>query len=202
MKKFVLVFVCALFLNICWGQKPKINYDQKSIKRTITNFLKWYKTQETIKPVEVIDTTELHNAIIVWDEIDTLIKPTVNMAAVEHYLDRLKASYYFSETFINDLRQYHQKIKDELKTTTPSPKSEGLYAIPGLNLDIVFGTFEPEEIYSRYKSGVFKKISIVNNKAIVQFYIPKSSNYDYTKVLFTLTKEKENWLIDYIGYYN
>ncbi|MCJ0741384.1 hypothetical protein [Pedobacter montanisoli] len=201
MKKFVLIFICSLAFNICWGQKPVNNSDQEGIKNTIIEFLRWYKQQAT-QPVETIDTTKLRNYIIEWQEIDTLIKPTVNMIAVENYLDRLRASHCLSETFINNLRQYHQKIKSELKLVKASPKSDGIYSIPGLNFDVVFGSFEPEGIYDRYKSGIFRRISIVHNKAIVQFYIPQSSTYSNLKMLFTLTKEKGRWLIDYIGYYH
>jgi len=202
MKKLVLIFISILYLSICIGQEPRSDYDQVGIKTTITNFLEWYKKREAAKPVETVDTSKLHNTIIMWEEIDTLIKPTVDMVAVEGYLNRLKEGNYLSETFINNLRQYHQKIKEELKPVDPSPKSGGIYAISGLNLDVVFGSFEPEAIYDRYRSGVFKRISIVHDKAIVRFYIPQSSTYTDIKMLFTLTKEKDHWLIDYIGYYD
>ncbi|WP_291402361.1 hypothetical protein [Daejeonella sp.] len=149
-----------------------------------------------------MDTLESHRSILVWNEIDTLIKPSVDMLAVEHYLNWLKSSGSISETFINNLRQYFQKIGDELKTFNSSPKTEGIYAILGLNLDVVFKSFEPEGILLQYNSGVFKKISIVKDKAIVQFYVPPSKNYGYTKMLFTLTKENATWFIDYIGYYD
>jgi len=202
MRKSILIVLGLLFFGICWGQNPKSKYDEDSIKKTIINFLKWYKKREAGQTVVAVDTTKTHCYIVEWEEIDTLIKPTVDMIAVDNYLDNLKASHYLSETFINNLRQYHQKIKDELNAVIPSPKSEGIYAIPGLNLDVVFGSFEPEAIYERYKLGLFKRISIVQNKAIVQFYIPQSSTYTYIKMLYTLTKENGVWLIDYIGYYH
>ena len=183
------------------GQVSKSNFVQESTKTTIIKFLKWYGEEQS-KPTRIVDTLESNRSIIVWNEIDTLIKPSVDMLAVEHYLNWLKSSGSISETFINDLRQYFQKIADELKTFNSSPKTEGIYSIPGLNLDVVFKSFEPEEVLLRYHTCVFKKISIVKDKAIVQFYVPPSKNYGYTKMLFTLTKENGSWLIDYIGYYD
>ena len=200
MKKVTLLFMIVLIFNVCMGQIPRASVEQEKIKKTINGFLSWYKRQQE-NPNTTIDTS-INRSIIAWEEIDTLMKPNIDMVAVEDYLTYLKTSRYLSETFINNLRQYHQKIKDELKVVTPSPKSNGIYAIPGLNLDIVFGSFEPEAIYDYYKSGIFKRISNVEYKAIVQFYIPPSSYNTYIKMLFTLTKENENWLIDYIGYYD
>ena len=201
MKRLVLTFVFSLFISLSMGQVSKSDFEQESTKTTIINFLKWYGEEQS-KPTKIVDTLESHRSILVWNEIDTLIKPSVGMLAVEHYLNWLKSSGSISETFINDLRQYFQKIADELKTVNSSPKTEGIYAIPGLNYDVVFKSFEPEEFLLRYNLGVFKKISIVKDKAIVQFYVPPSKNYVYTNMLFTLTKENETWLIDYIGYYD
>lgn len=204
MRKLILILLCISFVNICQGQVPNKSNDENiiKIKKTIINFLKWYKSQQVIKPIKKIDTTKLYSSIIVWKQTDNLIKPSIDMIAVEDYLRWLRESGFISETFINNLRQYHQKIADELKIVSPTPKSEGFYAIPDLNLDVVFLNFEPEEILEHYKAGLFKRTSIVHNKAVVQFYVPPSYNYGYTKMLYTLTKDKGIWLIDYIGYYD
>ncbi len=202
MKKIIFVFVSSLVFNFCWGQQKRNDSNKESVKKTINSFIEWYCQKKEKQKNKVLDSGVLHNSIVLWEEIDTLVKPTVNMIAVEGYLNILKTSSCLSETFINNLRQYHQTIKNELEAVDPSPKSEGIYSIPGLNLDVVFRSFEPEEIFDRYKTGVFRQISIIQNKAIAQFYIPQSSNFGDTKMLFTLTKEKDNWLLDYIGYYN
>jgi len=115
------------------------------------------------------------------------------MNAVEGYLIHIKSSGFVSESFINDLRQYHQKIADDVKNYTPYPKSERRFSIPGLNLDVIFG-FEPEEILDHINEGRFTKIYTVYDKAIVKFDISKFKQY-----IFTLTKVDNKWLIDYYG---
>lgn len=203
MKKLILITVCSVFVSICIGQTRKNNIEQEKVKKTIINFLRWYKQYEYgPPPVEKVDTAGTHKSIIVREQVDTLIRPSIDMIAVEAYLDGLRSSGYLSETYMNNMRQYHQKIANELKAYPPYPKSDEQFAIPGLNLDVVFSSFEPEAVLDRYESGIFKRIVIVENKSIVQFYIPRSSTHDYEKMLFTLTKANGKWLIDDIGYYH
>ncbi|MBC6110744.1 hypothetical protein ACFOG5_16820 [Pedobacter fastidiosus] len=192
MNKLILILIFSLFFSQGYGQK-KENGEIVKIKGTIINFLKWYRLDQIVDTAKQVDSGIKYHPIIVWKQIDTLIKVNIDMKAVESYLVHLRSSNCLSESFINDLRQYHQKIADEIELVKPFPAREGEFAIPGLNLDPIFG-FEPEDILDHIKKGRFTKINIIYDKAIVKFDITNINQY-----IFTLTKVDNRWLIDYYG---
>jgi hypothetical protein len=194
MRKLFFTSICLLSFIIVSAQSKKINAEDIKIKKTIINFLKWYKqTSDAGNEDTIIDSTQLHKVILVEEHVDSLTKLSVDMIAVEGYLKHIRSSNCVSESFINDLRQYHQKIADEIKKYPLYPKSEDHFPIPGLNLDVIFG-FEPEEILDHFKQGNFTKIYTIYDKAIVKFDISKLKQY-----IFTMTKTNGTWLIDYYG---
>ncbi|WEK17793.1 MAG: hypothetical protein P0Y49_13395 [Candidatus Pedobacter colombiensis] len=95
------------------------------------------------------------------------------------------------------MRGYFYKIGKGLDKD-PEIEEDAIIKTDGLDLDIPLQSYEPELILDHYKKGLFKKIVIVSNKSIVQFYISKYQ----TKMIFTLTKEKGRWFIDTIDYYD
>ena len=101
-----------------------------------------------------------------------------------------------SEIFINNLRGYFYEIDKVLKKSPPISIGS-IVKIDGLDLDFILQNFEPEDILNHIDEGKLYDVEILENKAIAKFNISKTS----VKMLFTLTKENSNWLIDYIGYY-
>ncbi|TKB99902.1 hypothetical protein [Pedobacter cryotolerans] len=194
MKKIILVIVYSLLFNYCQAQNNKTNPEHKKIKSTIVGFLKWYKGNEAKSIANAYDTIIKHRSIIVWEDLDSLIRPNIDMIAVQGYLDWLKSSNHVSDSFLNALDNYHQKIADEVKTYKSFPKSTGIFSIPGLNLDVIFG-FEPEETLEYIDKGVFTKIRVVGYHALVQFDIP---NHEHR--IFFLSKTNNKWLIDRIEF--
>ena len=125
-----------------------------------------------------------------------LKKQRVDKVGVERYLDFLRSSTFLSETYLNNLRAYFEKI-DKILTKSPPISIGSIVKIDGLDLDFVLQSFEPEQILDHIDDGKLEEVLIMENKAIAKFNISQT----YTKMLFTLTKENGVWLIDNIGYY-
>ncbi|WP_316751666.1 hypothetical protein [Pedobacter gandavensis] len=192
MKRFVLMFIGVLFFSLCYGQKT-IDTEEAKIKQTVLSFLNWYRLEQSADISRKIDSTKVYKSIVVRKEVDTMIKVSIAMKEVERYLMYLKSSNGLSNTFLNDLRQYYQLIANDVELWEPYPAKDGMFAIPGLNYDVIFG-FEPEDILEHIKEGKFSRIHLLNDKAMVKFDITNINQY-----IFTLTKVDDKWLIDYFG---
>ncbi len=94
------------------------------------------------------------------------------------------------------MRGYFYEI-DKILITSPPVRIGSIVKIDGLDLDFILQSFEPEQILDHIDEGKLDEVLVLENKAIVKFNISSTS----TKMLFTLTNEKNHWLIDYIGYY-
>jgi hypothetical protein len=183
MKKPALIVALLIFLShpgICQLKNPK-----DDIKETVVNFLNWYKTEQH-------DKAQSHYSFIKGGYPDTTTKQAVDWMGVERYLNHLRETGYFSETYLNDLGYFFKKIDDNLKTR---PKTKDLVKIDGLDRDWILKTFEPEAILDQIEAGRFNKISVIYNKAMVRFRISKS-----VQLLFTLTRTTNKWQIDSVGY--
>jgi hypothetical protein len=177
-----------LTYHTCFGQT--INHkdiNKIKIERTIINFLNWYKIDDQ-------DTTKVSYAFIKGGYPDTTTKQRIDMDGVELYFTHLRKAGYFSESYINDLREYFRNIDNGLQA---APKLKDLVAIPGLDGTWILKTFDSDMILDHIKKGRFDKIAVIYNKAIVRFRISK-----IVIMLFTMTRENNKWLIDYIGYDN
>lgn len=192
MKTPILIFLGLLYCSLSYGQR-KVNTEELKIKKAVLEFLNWHMINESIN-IKKIDSTKVYHPIIVRKQVDTMTKVVIDMLAVEHYLDYLRSSKVISETFLNNLRQYHQKIADEVAQWKPYPTKEGIFAIPGLNCDVIFGC-EPEEILDHIKEGKFSKIYRVYHKALIKFDVTRIHQY-----VFTLSKPDGRWLIDSFGF--
>lgn len=193
MKKLILAFTCSLFFSFSYGQGK--NYaEEAKIKKAILSFLHWHKLDQIEDTTKKENSRKMHHPIIVRKQIDTMIKVSIDMAGVEEYLKHLKSSNVISDTFINDLRQYHQKIADEIELWKPFQVKDSEFAIPGLNCDVIFGC-EPEAILDHIKDGKFTKVYQVYDKALVKFDVTAINQY-----VFVLTKLDNKWLIDYFGF--
>lgn len=192
MKTLILMLIGTLLFSFSYGQ-GKANPNEVKIKETILNFLNWYRLEQIADTTKKTDTVKMYKEIVVRKQLDTMIKVSIDMKEVENYLGYLKSSNCLSNTFLNNLRQYHQIIANEVELSPPYPAKEGTFAIPGFNCDVIFG-FEPEEILDHIKEGRFTKIYILYDKAIVKFDVTNLNQY-----LFTMTKVDDKWLIDDFG---
>ena len=188
MKKVIAISSILIF---CFGtsicQTNKLQKNTAQIKKTIVNFLKWYKKDQK-------DTSKKTYSTLRGGYPDTTTKPYIDTGGLEMYLNHFRQTGYVTESYLDALRNYFKEIGEGLKA---APKTKDLVKINGMDIDFVLGTFEPEMILDHIKEGRFDKICIIYNKAIVRFRISK-----VIKVLFTLTRIKNNWMIDYIGYDN
>ena len=183
MKKSLLLAIAITCINLsCFCQNMN---NSEVIKKCIISFLHWHKNDEA-------DTAKRDFSILKGGSPDTTTKVRIDKDGVEVYLNTLRSTRLLSDTYLNNLRQYFYAIDVNLEAT---PKTPDLIAINGLNSDILLHTQEPELILDYIDNGIFEKISVIQNKAIVQFYIPK---YRIT-MIFTLTMAENAWMIDDIG---
>ena len=163
--------------------------DEQSIQRIIVDFLNWHNTQEhdmvnnNFKVVRYAPYTK------------KLERIKLVSSGVEKRLAFYRQSNFLSNSFINNLRGNFLDIGELLHKSPPVPKGERI-RIPGLDLDMILQGYEPELVLDFIDKGQFKKISVLSNKSIAQFYIPDTQ----IVVVFTLSKFHDNWLIDSIDY--
>ena len=184
MKKLIILLI--VFNNYyAYGQSK--SSEKEKIESTIVDFLRLYKIIEA-------DTTFKGYKITKGGYPDSTTQQLIDFDGLEKYLAEINQKNFLSETFLNDLRRYFFRINEEMKLIPPQNE---LNAIPGLGTDLILSTFEPKEILDHIDEGRFNKINIIYNKALVRFRIRKE-----VQMLFILTRSKENWQIDYIGYDN
>lgn len=188
MKKIsFIIFFIGISLNI-----RAQHTIQDSIKHSIIGLLKWHKVNHLHDP-----SPKRYTLIKELAVSKKLKKRVVNKVGVERYLDFLRSSTFFSETYLNNLRGYFYEI-DKILITSPPVSIGSIVKIDGLGLDFILQSFEPEQILDHIDEGELEEVLIMENKAIAKFNISTT----YTKMLFTFTKENGVWLIDYIGYYH
>ncbi|HEY0176818.1 MAG TPA: hypothetical protein VGC08_10595, partial [Pedobacter sp.] len=95
------------------------------------------------------------------------------------------------ETYIDGLRRYFFDIDEGLAT---APKVQDMVKIPGMDIDFVLQTFEPEAILDHIDHSKISKLYIIHNKALATLHLSK-----YIDLLFVLTRQNNQWLIDYMG---
>ena len=113
---------------------------------------------------------------------------------LELFYNNFRETSLFSEQYISQLKSYFDYYG---KSIGPKRKPGEIVKIDGLDKDIVLNTFEPEEILNHLNEGKFYLNYIIYNKSLVRFTIR-----DEIKLIFTLSKIGDKWLIDYIGYDN
>ena len=189
MKKLIALFCFLFIVQVGFSQNPG-NQSTEPINEIIFKFFAWDLVKDRSKP------NEKKYFLVKESIIGNMKRQSIDKKGVELYLNRYRTSGLFSESYLNNLRQYFYEIG---KTLDDSPKIDGsaIVNIDGLGLDIPLQSFEPELILELYKEGIIKEFAMISDKCIAQFFIPK---YE-TKLIFTLSKINNNWAIDSIGYY-
>jgi hypothetical protein len=185
MNKFLAFFFVSFLFFSCSAKVE--NPEENVIKKTIVDFLKWYRWHKD---------TGVSYAIIKDQQLDNKMKKQIlDMEGVEKYLLFLKSSNFLSEIFLNQIRGNFLKINSDLSLMPPID-SDAIVKIDGLDLDIVLQSFEPELIIDHLDRLYIKKIVILGNKSIAQVKI-KNQTID---MVFILSNKNNKWVIDEIGY--
>lgn len=183
---FIAMFFCVS-LNL--NAQQTLN---DSISQTIVCFLRWHKVNH-LQDLDNQKYAIIKNIII----SKKLKKQSINKINLEKYLSFFRYSKLLSETYINNLRGYFYDM-DKILKKSPPVSIGSIVKIDGLDLDFILQSFEPEEILNHIDDSKLGEVLVLENKAIAKFNIPST----HIKMLFTLTKVNEKWLIDYIGYYD
>lgn len=184
MRRIVLISLfISLLSTFSYGQQKK-ELTPGQLRKTVTGFLTWYKDKGTHLMTSPIVIGFNQDSI----KRDSIVR--INMPAVEKYLSNLKNSNYVSDVFLDNLRRTYISVSD---TLIKYPLVDYFGPISGLESDLIFG-FEPEAILNHIKAGRFTEIHTIYNKAIVKFDISEFNQY-----IFTMTRVKDKWLIDYFG---
>lgn len=181
----ILTFTLIL-LSSFFGQCQNKNIEADKIEKTISTFFEWHKMGGEFKGNSnyfVPRYSGVSNEITYFDK-DSL----------ELFYNNFRETSLFSEQYISQLKSYFDYYG---KSIGPKRKPGEIVKIDGLDKDIVLNTFEPEEILNHLNEGKFDLNYIVYNKSLVRFTIR-----DEIKLIFTLSKIGDKWLIDYIGYDN
>ncbi|MGZ3755161.1 MAG: hypothetical protein ACXVAY_05675 [Mucilaginibacter sp.] len=178
--------ICLLFLFSSLSSFSQKSGNKARIEKTITDFLKWYKIEEA-------DTSQKNYSIAKGGYPDTTTDFRIDSPGLEKYLAHFRSTGFVSETYLNYLRDYFTEIDQRLKEDTTHRKE--MLKVDGLDTDWILNTFEPDAILDHIEEGRFDKIEVLYNKAMARFRISKS-----LQLLFTLTRYKNHWMIDYIGY--
>lgn len=178
MKKiFCIIIFVGISLNVNAQQAKR-----DSISQSIIGFLKWHKVYHLNDPEP-----KRYDLIKDLAVSKKLKKQRVDKVGVERYLNFFRSSGFLSDIYINNLRGYFYGI-DKSLLKNPVIDIESIVKIDGLDLDFILQTFEPELILDHIDDGKLEELLILENKAIAKFNISQT----YTKMLFTLTKEKGN----------
>ncbi|RZK20678.1 MAG: hypothetical protein EOO86_03620 [Pedobacter sp.] len=186
MKRSISILLLSFFCSIVFGQENESLNNEKEIKSTIVDFLKWYKENEP---------KLMTSSIINGYNEDTIKKDSllrVDMKSVDEYLFNFKKSNYVSNSFLGNLRAIYKSVSD---TLIKYPLIDYFGPVPGLECDLLFG-FEPEEILDHINDGRLSKVYVIYKKAIVKFEIS-----EFNQMIFCLTKVDNNrWIIDNLDY--
>jgi hypothetical protein len=185
-KTFALLFVFIF----CLSTSISAQTDKKLIEQSVINFLNWHK-----KPK--IDSVNKSYSIIKNIITDKKWKKqTIDKVGLEKYLSFFKRCNFLSQTYINSMRKCFYDIGREMNKNPPIQRG-AIVKIDGLDKDIILDTFEPEAILDNLGNAKITKSLIIYNKAMVGINFANGVD-----MIFILTKQDKNWLIDYIGHDN
>lgn len=180
MKRFPF-YVLIFAINFCSAQ-VKLSQESK-IKSRVVNFLAWHKKGGENIPGPAYFVPR-------YDELDSA-KTYFDIDSLERYYNIFRKSKFVSEQYINQLKDYFNYYG---KFIGPKRKPNEIIKIDGLDQDIILNTFEPELILDNLTRVTITKSLIIYNKALIGMNFTKGVD-----MIFILTKQNDDWEIDYIG---
>jgi len=193
-KKIVILLLISGMAahGYCQGKHSSSLADRRGIETTLIRFLKWHKKEDQApNPASENKTSPYITKGGYPDSTTQLRIDTVGVAAYQNYLGK---SGYFSETFLAWVRDYYLAIDKDLEKR---PKTKDLVKVNGLDVDVLLQTYDTADILDHIDKAHLDRCYLIYNKAIARLTISS-----VVKMIFTLTKTKNKWLIDYIGYDN
>ncbi|WP_145857134.1 hypothetical protein [Pedobacter suwonensis] len=191
MKKLILLLSLSLTFCSSFGQQ-NIKEDEK-ISKSVMGFLKWYKSIGATGNQPPKQARPKYSIVKDIPINKNYKRQVIDKAGVEKYLDFYRKSGFLSEEYLNGLRSYFNGINNNLIKRAPIKKND-MIKIDGLDRDIQLQTFEPEIILDNLDKAVVTKSLVVYDKALISVNF-----YEEVNLIFTLTKHKDVWLIDYLG---
>jgi len=163
---------------------------RREIESTIIHFLKWHKKEDSNAASE----SKTSPSITKGGYPDSTTQLRIDTVGITAYQNYLRKSGYLSETFLAYVRDYYLAIDNELEKR---PKTKDLVKVNGLDVDVLLQTYDTVDVLDHIDKAHLDRCYIVYNKAIARLTISNA-----VKMVFTLTKTSNKWLIDYIGYDN
>jgi hypothetical protein len=172
------------------GKSSPSSANCRQIETAIIHFLKWHKKEDSTPTSE----SKTSPSLTKGGYPDSTTQLRIDTAGVAAYQNYLRKSGYFSETFLAYVRDYYLAIDKDLEKGS---KMNALIKVNGLDVDVLLQTYDTSDILDHIDKAHLDHCYIVYNKAIARLTISS-----VVKMVFTLTKTRNKWLIDYIGYDN
>lgn len=130
MKKLIALFCLLFSVQVGFSQGSE-NQTEGPVKEIIFQFFEWDLTKDSLTP------NSRKYSLVKEIITGNMKKVLIDKKGVELYLNRYRTSGLFSESYLNNLRQYFYVIG---KTLDNSPKIEKstIIKIDGLGLDVYF----------------------------------------------------------------
>ncbi|MCO5948666.1 hypothetical protein [Mucilaginibacter flavidus] len=176
----------------CQGKRSASLANRRGIETTLIRFLKWHKKEDQASNAASESKTLL--SITKGGYPDSATQLRIDTAGVAAYQNFLRKSGYFSETLLAYVRDYYLAIDKNLEKGS---KMNALVKVNGEDIDVLLQTYDTADILDHIDKAHLDRCYIVYNKAIARLTISS-----VVKMIFTLTKTKNKWLIDYIGFDN
>lgn len=174
------------------GKRSASLADRRGIETTLIRFLKWHKKED--KAINTASESKTSLSITKGGYPDSTTQLRIDTAGVAAHQNYFRKPGYLSETFLAWVRDYYLAIDKELEKR---PKTKDLVKVNGLDVAVLLQTYDTADILDHLDKARLDRCYVVYNKAIARLTISS-----VVKMIFTLTKTKNKWLIDYIGYDN
>ena len=192
-KIVVLLLISGIAAHgYCQGKRSASLADRRGIETTLIRFLKWHKKEDQAS--NTASESKTSSSITKGGYPDSTTQLRLDTAGVAAYQNYLRKSGYFSETFLAWVRDYYLAIDKDLEKGS---KMNALVKVNGLDVDVLLQTYDTADILDHIDKARLDRCYLIYNKAIARLTISS-----VVKMIFTLTKTKNKWLIDYIGYDN
>ena len=150
---------------------------QDSPKKTVINFLKWYKSNEKrLNDIKILKA----------GLTDTTTFYSVDFKETETYLKELKKCNFLSNTFLHDLRKRFADLDSLLKQY---PQNDG--PVMGYDIDLIMKAQDYMDVWENLNSSKIISRSITKNKATIKLQFIANCKY-----IYSLTKYGDKWLLD------
>lgn len=192
-KTVILLLISGIAAHgYCQGKGSTSLADRRGIETTLIRFLRWHKKEDLAS--NSASESKTPPSITKGGYPDSTTQICIDTAGVAAYQNYLRKPGYFSETLLAWVRDYYLAIDKDLEKGS---KMNALVKVNGLDIDVLLQTYDTADILDHIDKAHLDRCYLIYNKAIARLTISS-----VVKMIFTLTKTQNKWLIDYIGYDN